>query len=95
MVNRKNILVTGANGQLGISIKEVSNDYNHNFYFKEKKDLDITNFITFKKFLKKNNINTIINCAAYTDVVKAEQNMKYSNIVNNIAVETSPNYVVN
>ena len=53
MVNRKNILVTGANGQLGISIKEVSNDYNHNFYFKEKKDLDITNFITFKKFLKK------------------------------------------
>ena len=86
MVNKKNILVTGANGQLGISIKEVSNDYNYNFYFKEKKDLDITNFIIFEKFLKKNNIDTIINCAAYTDVIMAEQNMDYSNIVNNIAV---------
>ena len=95
MVNKKNILVTGANGQLGISIKEVSNDYNYNFYFKDKKDLDITNFITFEKFLKKNNIDTIINCAAYTDVTMAEQNMDCSNIVNNIAVGSIPNYVVN
>ena len=38
------------------------------------------------KVLKKNNIDTIINCAAYTDVTMAEQNMDCSNIVNNIAV---------
>ena len=87
MVNKKNILVTGSNGQLGISLKEISNNYNYNFYFKEKKDLDITDFIIFEKFLKKTNIDIIINCAAYTDVTKAEQNKYYSNIVNNIAVE--------
>ena len=87
MVSKKNILVTGSNGQLGISLKEISTNYNYNFYFKEKKDLDITDFITFEKFLKKTNIDIIINCAAYTDVTMAEQNKYYSNIVNNIAVE--------
>jgi len=86
MVNKKNILVTGSNGQLGISLKEISNNYNYNFYFKEKKDLDITNFIIFEKFLKKTNIDIIINCAAYTNVAMAEQNMDYANFVNNIAV---------
>ena len=37
MVNKKNILVTGANGQLGNSLKEISNNYNHNFFLKQKK----------------------------------------------------------
>ena len=63
MVNKKNILVTGANGQLGNSLNEISNNYNHNFLFKEKNDLDLTNFLIFENFLRKNNINTIINCA--------------------------------
>ncbi|MAD12600.1 MAG: dTDP-4-dehydrorhamnose reductase [Flavobacteriaceae bacterium] len=86
MVNKKNILVTGANGQLGICLNEISNSYNHNFFFKGKEDLDITNFIIFENFIRQNKINTIINCAAYTDVNTAEQKKDYSNIVNNIAV---------
>ena len=86
MVNKKNILVTGANGQLGNSLKEISNNYNHNFFFKAKKDLDITNFLIFENFLIQKNINTIINCAAYTDVNAAEKKKNYSNIINNIAV---------
>lgn len=86
MVNNKNILVTGANGQLGVSLKQISNNYNYNFYFKKKIDLDITDFLGLKKFLKNNNINIIINCAAYTDVATAEKNPALSNAVNNLAV---------
>ena len=62
MVKNKNILVTGANGQLGVSLKEISNNYDYNFYFKKKIDLDITDFLVLEKFLKNNNINIIINC---------------------------------
>ena len=86
MVKNKNILVTGANGQLGVSLKEISNNYDYNFYFKKKIDLDITDFLVLEKFLKNNNINIIINCAAYTDVASAEKNQALSNAVNNLAV---------
>ena len=44
MVKYKNILITGSNGQLGSSLKQISNRYNYNFFFKNKKELDITNF---------------------------------------------------
>ena len=87
MVIKKNILVTGAKGQLGSSLKEISNSYNHNFFFKDKVQLDILNFSKIHNFLKKNNINTIINCAAYTDVNHAEQQKIICDEINHIAVE--------
>ena len=87
MVIKRNILVTGSNGQLGSSLKEISINYNFNFFFKEKKELDITYFDSLENFLKKNNIQTIINCAAYTNVNKAEKNKILSNKVNNTGVE--------
>tara|TARA_B100001939_G_scaffold347390_1_gene368874 strand:+ start:1352 stop:2215 length:864 start_codon:yes stop_codon:yes gene_type:complete len=84
MVNGMSILVTGSKGQLGSSIKEISMNYPHHFYFKDKREMDITNYSFIEKFLTKNNIDTIINCAAYTDVINAEKNKFFSENVNHI-----------
>ena len=68
-----NILVTGANGQLGSEIREIAPNYRgYNFLFTDVEDLDITNHKSVKEFIESNKINVIINCAAYTAVDKAE-----------------------
>lgn len=82
-----NILVTGSNGQLGSEIKELSFNYTHNFFFTSKENLDISNENSVKQFLQKNDINTIINCAAYTAVDKAETQMADANKINHLAVK--------
>jgi len=82
-----NILVTGANGQLASEIKELSSDYNSNFFFTDKKELDVTNEDAIKKYIEKNSINTIINCAAYTAVDKAEEDKESAYKVNTKAVK--------
>ena len=81
------ILVTGANGQLASEIKILSSDYDYNFSFTCRDDLDIINKSNLENFCIKNNINTIINCAAYTAVDKAEDDKENANKVNNIAVK--------
>lgn len=68
-----NILVTGANGQLGSSIRKISGNYKNNkFLFTDMPEVDITNVDLLRDLVKKNNINAIINCAAFTAVDKAE-----------------------
>ncbi len=68
-----NILVTGANGQLGSSIKKISGNYkSNNFLFTDMPEVDITNVDLLRDLVKKNNIDAIINCAAFTAVDKAE-----------------------
>lgn len=70
-----NILVTGANGQLGNSMRKISPEFpSHSFLFTDVPDVDITNLSSLEDLIKKNSINAIINCAAYTDVNKAESN---------------------
>jgi len=81
------ILVTGADGQLGSMLKKISNNYLFFFFFKNKTDLDLTDFIKIEKFIKENDINIVINCAAYTDVNSAETNKQLANLVNNKAVD--------
>ena len=66
-----NILVTGSNGQLASEIQELSSNYDYNFFFTTKDTLDISNKEYIENFILTNNINTIINCAAYTAVDKA------------------------
>ena len=87
MEDKKRILITGANGQLGKSLNAISKNYDYKYFFKNKHELDITNVYLIKKFLKDNQINTIINCAAYTDVTAAENNMELANNINNDAVD--------
>ncbi|MEA2098875.1 MAG: dTDP-4-dehydrorhamnose reductase [Campylobacterota bacterium] len=83
-----NILVTGSNGQLGSEIKELSSKYSHNFFFTNRENLDITNKNKILKFIDENSINSIINCAAYTAVDKAENDKSNANYINNIAVKS-------
>jgi dTDP-4-dehydrorhamnose reductase len=83
-----NILVTGCNGQLGSELKDLSFLYpNNNFVFTDIANLDICNHKFVKQFILKNSIHTIINCAAYTAVDKAEEQFELSNDINNLAVK--------
>ena len=69
----KYILVTGANGQLGSDIREISVKYpQFTFYFTDVNELDITNTEAIHAFIHNNPVDYIINCAAYTNVDKAE-----------------------
>lgn len=83
----KNILITGANGQLGMSIRKISKDYDFNFIFTDYMELDITDNKAIEEFFAKNNISLVINTAAYTAVDNAEEDKEKCNLVNNIAVE--------
>ena len=82
-----NILVTGSNGQVGSEIKELSSNYPYNFFFTDRETLDITNEDAIKNFIEINHINTIINCAAYTAVDKAESDEINADLVNRKAVK--------
>ena len=82
-----NILVTGANGQLGSELKDLASNFtDYNFLFKDVSDLDITAHDEVRKFVEINNINVIINCAAYTAVDKAESEPELANAINHLAV---------
>ena len=68
-----NILVTGANGQLGNSIRKISEEYSSNIYFfTDMPEVDITNLALLEGLMKEKKIGAIINCAAYTAVDRAE-----------------------
>ena len=68
----KNILVTGANGQLGTSLALMANSGDANFLFTDVDTLDITDYRAVRSFMKSNSVDIVINCAAYTNVDKAE-----------------------
>ena len=87
MVIKKNILVTGSEGQLGKSIQLIAkNNMKYNFFFCSKKKLNITNYDSVKNFIISNKISIIINCAAYNNVDLAQDNFNTANLVNCIAV---------
>lgn len=82
-----NILVTGANGQLGKTFQALAKDFtNYHFHFCGSDTLDITNTSALNNFIDENNIDILINCAAYTAVDNAEDNSEKANIINHIAV---------
>ena len=77
------ILVTGANGQLGSELKVLSLIYNKfNWVFTDINELDLTDFKNLNNNLSKISPNIIINCAAYTNVDKAESNEELANLLN-------------
>ncbi len=83
----KNILITGANGQLGTELRVKSANFKgFNFLFTSRKNLDITHKAEVEAFIDKHNINLIINAAAYTAVDRAEAEPQIANLVNNVAV---------
>ena len=83
-----NILVTGANGQLGSELNEWSKKYTqYLFFFTDVAELDITDKKAIADFVKENKINAIINCAAYTAVDKAETEVVLADKINHLAVK--------
>lgn len=89
-----NILVTGCNGQLGNEMQlQAKENAQHQFFFTDvvipdnstAQNLDITNEEEVEMFVEKNEIDCIVNCAAYTAVDKAESNEELCNLLNNIA----------
>lgn len=78
-----NILITGANGQLGSELKELfCGIQGDTLFFTDVAELDITNRESVYTFLNANNIEVIINCAAYTAVDKAEEEPEICDKVN-------------
>lgn len=83
----KKILVTGANGQLGNSIRILSEQYaQFVFIFTDVDTLDICNLSAVRDFMKKNEVSYVLNCAAYTAVEKAEDNKELCELINRDAV---------
>ena len=81
-----NILVAGANGQLGREMQRVGSLSPNNYIFTDIAELDITDKSAVKDFVTKNNISVIINCAAYTNVDRAEDDEQTAELVNATAV---------
>lgn len=81
-----NILVTGANGQLGTALRNSTHDSKDNYIFTDVAELDITDAEAVGKAVKDNSIDVIVNCAAYTNVDKAEDNAQFAELLNATAV---------
>jgi dTDP-4-dehydrorhamnose reductase len=81
------ILITGANGQLGSELKSVSKSYyGYDFIFTDIEELDLTDPGQVSLFIKKNEPDWIVNCAAYNLVDKAETENEKAMLVNSTAV---------
>ncbi len=79
----KKILVTGANGQLGNCIRQQAGKYpEFEFIFTDVAELDICNGDAVSDFVSKNGVNIILNCAAYTAVDKAEDDIDLCKKIN-------------
>ncbi len=82
-----NILVTGANGQLGNEMRIVSKGSSDHYIFTDVAELDITKLEAVRKCVTDNDINIIVNCAGYTNVEKAEDEEEMAELINAKAVE--------
>lgn len=82
------ILVTGSNGQLGSEMQQAAKRFsNFKYIFTDVAELDICDKNTLNNFVKENGVNFIVNCAAYTAVDKAEDDVELCYKINRDAVE--------
>ena len=82
----KRILVTGANGQLGSEMRKLGAVSPNEYIFTDVQELDITNKEAVMSFVEQNGVNIIVNCAAYTNVDKAEDDEAIAELINATAV---------
>ena len=83
----KNILITGANGQLGSEFRELAKQLpSFHFIFTDREELDITDKKAVMTFFADHLIYYCVNCAAYTAVDKAEQERDIAEKINHTAV---------
>lgn len=89
------VLVTGANGQLGNEMRIVAQTSHHRYIFTDVNEvegvettyLDITDPVAVRKMVVENEVNAIVNCAAYTNVDAAETNEQPAELLNATAPE--------
>ena len=81
-----NILITGANGQLGNALREASNGSQHRYIFTDVAELDITSDAAVDEIFRQEKIDVVVNCAAYTAVDKAEEEADVADMINHRAV---------
>ncbi len=85
----KKVLVTGANGQLGSEIKQLANNYpNFNFVFTDIDDFPLDDSQVIISNFNRIQPNIVINCAAYTAVDKAQQDVEVADAINHLAIAT-------
>jgi dTDP-4-dehydrorhamnose reductase len=82
-----NILVTGANGQLGNEMRIVSKNSSDRYIFTDVEELDILDKNALMDCVKREKIDVVVNCAAYTNVDKAEDEPEVAEKLNATAVE--------
>lgn len=82
-----NILVTGANGQLGSCMRGTTKDSKDKYIFTDVAELDITNADDVTEMVKAYDISVIVNCAAYTNVDKAENDAETAQALNATAAD--------
>lgn len=83
----KKILITGANGQLGNEMRRLGEVSPNTYIYTDVAELDITNGDAVAAFVKDNVVDVIVNCAAYTNVDKAESDETTAELINATAVE--------
>ena len=86
-MSKMHILVTGANGQLGNEMRVVARNSADNYIFTDVAELDITDAAAVEKMVTDNDVKVIVNCAAYTNVDKAEDDREFAELLNARAVE--------
>ena len=80
------ILITGCNGQLGNEMQLLEKEnLQHTYFNTDVAELDITDQASVEKFVNDNEIDGIVNCAAYTAVDKAEDNKELCTALNTVA----------
>ena len=80
-----NILITGANGQLGRSLQRLGCVSPHNYICTDVAELDITDAGAVLRAVREQGIDVIVNCAAYTDVERAEDDEPTAELLNHKA----------
>lgn len=84
-----NVLITGSNGQLGAALKQVlPQSLKATLFFVDHSELDITDSELVGRFIANNDISHIVNCAAYTNVDRAEEDKATCTAVNSEGVKT-------
>ena len=82
-----NILITGVDGQVGNELRLLATNYEYNFFFANREDLDICDTQAVASYVDTYAISTIINTAAYTAVDRAEEEEILANKINHLAVK--------
>lgn len=83
----KTILITGANGQLGNEMRRLGTISPNNYIYTDVNELDITDSVAVQRFVSENSVHVIVNCAAYTNVDKAENDEATAMLINATAVQ--------